>query len=68
MKWLQALEKRPMDNFETLDKTSRGPLGSTFLIAGRKSGYVISPKLLVLACNKEFISSFTSFQNDLNTD
>ncbi|EEA19442.1 conserved hypothetical protein [Talaromyces marneffei ATCC 18224] len=38
MKWLQALEKRPMDNFETLDKASRGPLGSTKLIVGRKSG------------------------------
>lgn len=50
MKWLQALEKRPMDNFETLDKASRGPLGSTLLIAGRKSGYVISPKLSALAC------------------
>ncbi|KUL83997.1 hypothetical protein ZTR_07092 [Talaromyces verruculosus] len=42
MKWLQALEKRPMDNFETLDKASRGPLGSAFLIADRKSGPVTS--------------------------
>ncbi|PCG97135.1 Protein of unknown function DUF3176 [Penicillium occitanis (nom. inval.)] len=42
MKWLQALEKRPMNNFETLDKASRGPLGSAFLISGRKSGPVAS--------------------------
>lgn len=49
IKWLQALEERPMNNFETLDKASRGSFGSTLLIAGRKSGYVISLKLLSLA-------------------
>ena len=47
MKWLQALHERPIANFETFDKASRGPLGSAFLIAGRKSGYVKA----ALACN-----------------
>lgn len=67
MKWLQALEKRPLDNFETLDKASRGPLGSAFLIAGRTSGYVIPPKFRAIACKEEFIW-YTPLRSDLHTD
>jgi hypothetical protein len=64
MKWLQALEKRPINNFETLDKASRGPLGSTLLIAGRKSGYAIYPKPPASASRQRFISSNPSHRND----
>jgi hypothetical protein len=32
LKWLQAHEKQPMYNFQVLDKASRGPSGSFFLL------------------------------------
>lgn len=68
MKWLQALEKRPMNNFETLDKASRGPLGSTLLIAGRKSGYVIHPKLSASASREGFIPCNSSHRKIILTE
>jgi hypothetical protein len=38
VKWLQALRKRPMDDFRTIDEAGRGPWGSFLLLARRKGG------------------------------
>ncbi|KAF2815304.1 uncharacterized protein BDZ99DRAFT_378589 [Mytilinidion resinicola] len=40
LKWLQALRKRPMDDFRTIDEASRGPWGSVLLLARRKGGLI----------------------------
>ena len=41
IKWLQALQKRPMDEFRIIDEASRGPWGSVLLLSRRKGGYVL---------------------------
>lgn len=46
IKWLQALQKRPMDEFRLIDEASRGPWGSTVLLSRRKGGYVRLSQLL----------------------
>ena len=47
IKWLQALRRRPMDDFRAIDEASRGPMGSVMLLARRKGGYVLSILLLI---------------------
>ncbi|KAK2763923.1 hypothetical protein FQN54_009542 [Arachnomyces sp. PD_36] len=42
IKWLQALQTRPMDNFRTIDEASRGPWGSILLLARRNGGLTAS--------------------------
>lgn len=38
LRWLRALRKRPMDDFRTIDKVSRGPWGSLLLLLRRTGG------------------------------
>lgn len=45
-KWLEAFQEKPIDHFRTIDEASRGPIGSIFLLAGRKGGYVCRAVLL----------------------
>jgi hypothetical protein len=40
LKWLRALQKKPMDDFRTIDEASRGPWGSLLLLTRRTGGYV----------------------------
>jgi hypothetical protein len=41
MKWLRALQVRPVYEFRTMDEASRGPWGSFLLIMRRTGGYVL---------------------------
>ena len=38
VKWLQALHKKPLDNFRAFDEASRGPWGSALLLVQRRGG------------------------------
>lgn len=38
IKWLRALQARPMQEFRTIDEASRGPWGSLLLLARRSGG------------------------------
>jgi hypothetical protein len=39
IKWLQALQKKPMEDFCTIDQASRGTWGSALLLVHRRGGY-----------------------------
>lgn len=41
LKWLRALQTRPMYEFRVMDEASRGPWGSFVLVIRRKAGYVL---------------------------
>jgi hypothetical protein len=38
IKWIQALESQPMDDFRAFDEASRGPWGSLLLLVRRRGG------------------------------
>ncbi|KAM0265328.1 hypothetical protein ACHAQJ_000168 [Trichoderma viride] len=42
LKWLNALQKKPLADFHAIDEASRGPWGSAVLIASRRGGLVAS--------------------------
>lgn len=51
MKWLHALQKRPIDNFRAIDEATRGPIGSIQLLAHRKAGYLFHHPI---SCTSKF--------------
>jgi hypothetical protein len=48
LKWLQAMRKRPLNDFRVIDEASRGPWGSLLLLVKRKGGYVLHQLLYML--------------------
>ncbi|KZM21661.1 hypothetical protein ST47_g7179 [Ascochyta rabiei] len=48
VKWLQAVRKRPMDDFRSIDEASRGPWGSILLLTQRKGGLTGSFSAVVI--------------------
>lgn len=70
MKWLRALQVRPVYEFRALDEASRGPWGSFVLILRRKGGYVLhSISALTVICSSSRISRPPfSFISPANSD